>query len=231
MRELYADLGQPPGWLLRFWGRGAQGSSWLGARVGVAMLVLIWVNPGLGFVAVLVVAFIAGYPAAQLIRGACWLVGAPVQGVLSPYLVLGLAAVFVLLFVGFPGVWFNRSRALAPVRCAVHASFAATLPEHAGGPARCWSCGAALDVAPGALGVPCAYCRADNLVALPLDWVAKLRAADFQHFRSIDAALGAYREAGARAREASWKLVFGLIVVLPAVMLAAYVLQVLQISY
>ena len=44
---------------------------------------------------------------------------------------------------------------------------AADPPREAGGARRCRSCAAPLDVPPGAIGVRCAYCRAENLVSLP----------------------------------------------------------------
>lgn len=61
-------------------------------------------------------------------------------------------------------------------RRALQAAMAAAPPAHPGGAARCRICGAPLEVPPGALGTRCVYCRADNLVALPPERVAGMRA-------------------------------------------------------
>jgi LSD1 subclass zinc finger protein len=67
---------------------------------------------------------------------------------------------------------YGRRRALG--RGALQRLFAARPPTRDGGPASCRECGAPLAVAAGALGVRCAYCRADNLVAVDSAWLRGL---------------------------------------------------------
>jgi hypothetical protein len=58
---------------------------------------------------------------------------------------------------------------------ALQAGLAAKPPERAGGSFKCRVCGAPLEVPPQALGATCLYCRADNLVAIPPQWLAKAK--------------------------------------------------------
>jgi LSD1 subclass zinc finger protein len=55
----------------------------------------------------------------------------------------------------------------------LQAALASQPPKTEGGPSLCRHCGAPLEVAPGALGVRCPHCGADNLVMIPASWVAK----------------------------------------------------------
>ena len=222
--DLYGEVGQPPGPLLRMWWTGADRTARAGQGVLTAILGLMLRTP-LGFLLLPSAAYLLGYPVAAVLR---------VSGLIAPeqfekdsttYIVL-LATVGVLIVVAaFPVVLLRRERELAPVRGAIHASLAAASPQHAGGPARCRQCGAGLDVPPGALGVPCVYCRADNLVALPESWVAHLRRSEFTQFVSIASALNAFREANSRARERYWLIAVGLILSFPVVMLIGWVLN------
>ncbi|HEY2745066.1 MAG TPA: hypothetical protein VGL86_10605, partial [Polyangia bacterium] len=68
---------------------------------------------------------------------------------------------------------FGRRRAVDLGR--LQRALAAHPPARPGGPARCRDCGAPLSVPPNALGVRCAYCKCDNLVAVPADWLARSR--------------------------------------------------------
>ncbi|HEY5934337.1 MAG TPA: hypothetical protein VIU61_06880 [Kofleriaceae bacterium] len=58
---------------------------------------------------------------------------------------------------------------------ALQAGLAAKPPERPGGSLQCRMCGAPLEVPPNALGATCLYCRAENLVAIPADWLAKAK--------------------------------------------------------
>jgi LSD1 subclass zinc finger protein len=98
-------------------------------------------------------------------------------------------ALGVVVFALFP-LWLNGYlQTSGEIRKTLQASLAARPPERPGFPSTCRMCGAALDVPPGALGVRCAYCRSDNLVALPPAIVeaAGARHEDF-HRSIIDAA-------------------------------------------
>ena len=68
---------------------------------------------------------------------------------------------------------FGRRRAIDLQR--LHQALAARPPKRPGGPALCRICGAPLNVPENARGVRCAYCRTDNLVAIPASWLARQR--------------------------------------------------------
>ena len=53
----------------------------------------------------------------------------------------------------------------------LHAGLAAKSPSRAGGPAECRTCGAPLFARSSDLSVNCPYCRTDNLVRIPDEWV------------------------------------------------------------
>jgi LSD1 subclass zinc finger protein len=78
------------------------------------------------------------------------------------YDVLFAATVTVVLAVVALAGSLGRRRARG--RMILGDALAARPPERPGGPALCRACGAPLDVPAGALGVRCAYCRADNLI-------------------------------------------------------------------
>jgi LSD1 subclass zinc finger protein len=86
----------------------------------------------------------------------------PVQWLLS----MGLVAAVALLLL----VWSLLGKRV-DARRELQAALACKPPETPGGPSGCRHCGAPLTVPPGALGVRCAYCGADNLVLLPAKWV------------------------------------------------------------
>src|SRR5207253_1658793 len=70
-------------------------------------------------------------------------------------------------------------------RGKLQAELAAKPPSRPGGPARCRRCDAPLDVKPGDLGVRCFYCRTDNLVAMPADWIARMKSGTAEIAREI----------------------------------------------
>ncbi len=229
--SLYGQLGKPPGRLARALAASAEGSVSIGAKVGIILLGLAIEQPLIGLAMFVAGAYALGWPVAELARAGNWVLGRPPLGPLSPFPIL-LVATFVVVFgIGIPTILLGKERKLAGVRKDVQASLAASLPERPGGPSRCRNCGAALDVPKDALGVPCAYCRADNLVALPADWVKRIQATEFKHFLSIDASLDVYRRAAGDAREKMWQLVFAVVLLLPIVMGIAWLLDAAHLPF
>ncbi len=229
--QLYGTLGKPPGWFARAVGSGAEKSVGIGSVVGGVLIWLMLANPLIGLAALMAAAYALGFPAAAIIRGIAWLSHDPISGPLSPFAVLPAAMVLVVIVVGIPAIRFGRERELADVRASVHASLAAKVPERAGGPSLCRTCGAGLDVPSGALGVPCPYCKSDNLVALPPEWVAQVRGKEFRHFLQIDAALEEFRLVNERARELMWKVGLGFVLVFPLVLMLAWFLDAARINF
>jgi hypothetical protein len=212
-RQLYGEVGRPPSALTMWVGRLGNSAASYGLVVLAGIVGIIPRAPHLGIPMLAVVLWLVSYPIGLAMRGVGLLLGdARLTGPLSPFLVCPVSVAFILLFVAIPSIRVDKEHALAPVRRAVHASLAAAPATHPGGPACCRECGAALDVAPGALGVPCVYCGSDNLVALPDSWVREVRAKDHEHFTGIDAGLTAWRKAAGQAHEEYWRLfVIGLL--------------------
>lgn len=93
---------------------------------------------------------------------------------------------------------------------SLQAALAAAPPRSSGGPAQCRRCGAALSVAPGALGVRCDYCRADNLVAIPPDWLGRVQRLSKNMASEGRAAIADEAKARASLRwSLLWRLVIG----------------------
>jgi LSD1 subclass zinc finger protein len=87
---------------------------------------------------------------------------------------------------------FGRRRAVDTR--ALHTAMAARPPARPGGPATCRECGAPLTVAPGDLGVRCAYCTTDNLVAIDSRWTHAVTTASTGVFQHVRQALDAHRK-------------------------------------
>lgn len=205
--SLYGELGRPPSWLTMFVGRigGSVAGYCMIALMGVLAIIPRYPHIGIPMLAAFL--FLVSYPVGLLLHGIGYVAGVDEWvGPLSPYFVCPIAVGFLVVFVAIPAIRADKESRLEDVRIAVHASLAAVPPAHPGGPASCRNCGAALDVANGALGAPCVYCGADNLVALPDDWVRVVRGKEHQHFNGIDEALRAWRAASGSAHEAYWKL-------------------------
>jgi LSD1 subclass zinc finger protein len=137
----------------------------------------------------------------------------PVQWLLS----MGLVAAVALLLL----VWSLLGKRV-DARRELQAALACKPPETPGGPSGCRHCGAPLTVPPGALGVRCAYCGADNLVLLPAKWVDRAERATVALRLTAEAARERDAEGRRRVRGAAlWRapLVLGLIAltVLPAI--------------
>lgn len=115
----------------------------------------------------------------------------------TAYAVFGIGLVVLVLF----PLWLNGYlHTSGEIRKTLQANLAARAPERPGFPATCRLCGAALDVPPGALGVRCAYCQADNLVAVPLERVSAVAADQRDFHRSIIDAAELARVLRAEAR-------------------------------
>lgn len=228
--ELYGRIGRPPGLAARLGGRAAEGSiaylKTAGAIVGV-LLGTLW---PLGVALFMVAGYGISYPTAKLLHLGFRLAGQPLDP-LPPELVVPLATILAYLLLGVPAILSARERALGDVRRDIHASLAAVPPVHDGGAFACRRCGAALDVPADALGVPCAYCKVDNLVALPRGWVADAQASEYERFLSIDACLEAYRAAARRATESTWRMLLWLVFSLPLAVFVGYLLDQMNVTF
>lgn len=229
--KLYGRVGKPPGKFAQAIGRGAEGSARLGGLVGGTLLWIAVENGFVGIPLVMAAAYALGFPVAGLIRAAYWVGRLPAPKELSPYMVLAWTTLAVVLLIALPAIVFRKERALDSVRRDIHASLAAALPERDGGPSLCRNCGAALDIPQGARGVPCSYCRADNLVALPKEWVSRVRATEFKQFLQIDGALESFRLASEVATQRMWTLALAMLFVFPLVMGLAWFLTAARISF
>jgi len=150
-------LGRPPGVVARMWGGVATGCVWL----------VLW---PVGFV-------VDGLLIAKALEVVSRSIHATLFDVLPNTLVWGGIGVALYATLAVPlafGVYGNRR---TNGRRKLQAALAALPPDREGGPVRCHSCGAPLDVGPADLGLACLYCGADNLVRMPEAWVAKLRTA------------------------------------------------------
>jgi LSD1 subclass zinc finger protein len=229
--ELYGKVGVPPRAWEKLILRGVAGARGPLTGVGVLLAGIVVNFPPLGIPMMLAAIWVLGYPVSWVMRGAYWITGRPHGGPLDA---LGVLMVTMFLFVPPIGVWIirkQRDASLDEVRRDIHASLAASMPVRPGGPSGCRRCGAPLDVPTGALGVPCTYCKTDNLVALPPAWVAHVRASDFHRFLRIDDALTAFRAASESARSRTWTLAFVWVLVIPAVLLAGWLLGKARIQY
>jgi hypothetical protein len=79
--------------------------------------------------------------------------------------------------------------------------------ERDGGPSRCRTCGAPLTVPANTLGVRCAYCSTDNLVAIPVAWLERAQRSVTALTREATSALGEQRAA---SRDLRWALLLHL---------------------
>ncbi len=152
---LYATLGRPPGVLARAWGSISVGCIWL----------FLWP-----------VAFVAdALVVMKVLEVVSRAVHATLFEILPNKVIWTGIGVILYATLAIPlavGVYGNRRTS---GRRRLQASLAALPSDRAGGPVRCRSCEAPLDVRGGELGLACVYCGADNLVRMPGEWVAGLR--------------------------------------------------------
>jgi DNA-directed RNA polymerase subunit RPC12/RpoP len=112
------------------------------------------------------------------------------------------------------GVYGRRT---AISRQRLQAALAALAPQHEGGPSSCRACGAPLSVTGEALGVRCIYCGADNLVALPQAWLARLGAKTAAVDREITVAGSELARQQAQLRRSLWIRVGAVVIFVGAI--------------
>ncbi len=217
LAEIYARIGRPPGLALRVWGSAVGGAVIVFGKIATAFLWIWWKLMELAFEAIksiddlkliLVVLAIPFAAAFAVLWGVAWCVraaggrlGVDLIDVWSlPYAYLAVGA-GVYVAAAVPLALFRYGESFARVRQRVQASLAARPPKTPGGPALCRECGAALSVTPGELGVQCAYCRADNLVALPARWVRRVRDKAKSFHKDVRAADAEEK----KTRDAAWR--------------------------
>jgi LSD1 subclass zinc finger protein len=179
---LYRKLGKPPSTALRAWV--SAGELLAGATLAIIVGIL-YLSAAL--------IFLAGFALELVMHWIAPLIGIDFIdrfGGGTAYMGFAIAVIGLGLF---PKWLVGYLDASAAIRHTLQASLAARPPEKVGFPSTCRACGAALAVPPGALGVRCAYCQTDNLVALPREWVRGVAASQDSFHRSIV-------EADARAR-------------------------------
>ncbi|HTJ42879.1 MAG TPA: hypothetical protein VL463_12335 [Kofleriaceae bacterium] len=190
---LYRSLGKPPSTILRAWVGAAE--LFAGALAGLLML-LFWLSSATivlsGLLLELVLHWIAPLVRIDLIDRFGG--GTTYAGFVVAVVMLGL---FPKWLVGY----LDQS---AKIRVSLQANLAARPPERVGFPSTCRECGAALAVPPGALGVRCAFCGSDNLVALPREWLAVAGARQAHFHASIVDAVAQARALRADARRGLW---------------------------
>jgi hypothetical protein len=152
--RLFKRLGRPPGLLLRIWGKVAGPAIfflWPLVLTIEALFLIKWLDK------------IGRYFNANLSET---LRPSEFWALLAAVLYVTLA---VPLIVGIYGKRRTKARRL------LQAALSAKPPSKPGGLSRCRACGARLKVETGALGATCAYCEADNLMAIPESWIGELR--------------------------------------------------------
>jgi LSD1 subclass zinc finger protein len=160
---LFHRLGKPPGLLMRGW---VAAADLLGTVITLLVLLVVWVGGLTALLSIFLLEFAAHWLAPTLHVD---LVDA--YGGFGLYLRFGL---IVAVAVVLPLVLGSAFDDWARLRRELQGALAARVPDQAGGPSTCRSCGAPLDVPAGALGVTCVYCGADNLVGLPPSWVRRV---------------------------------------------------------
>jgi uncharacterized Zn finger protein (UPF0148 family) len=205
--HLYKTLGKPPSTLLQLWvtvfvlGAGAIGG-------------VIYVLVAIGGVCILFAAVLlelvlhglAGPLGIDLIDRFGG--GTAYAGFAAAVLVLGVLPAWLASYLQSSG----------DLRLKLQANLAARPPQQPGFPSTCRQCGAALDVAPGQLGVRCAYCGSDNLVALPAAWVERAGTRQRHFHQSIveAAAKAAALRSEARGDLKSLGIIGGVLIVIMA---------------
>ena len=164
--ELFRSLGRPPSPIARF----LVGSV---ARIAIVAAILV---PLPITAAVLFIAHGGGMFGVQLYDV---LTGAQQAG-------LTIVAPLVLLAIGLVLAGAARRNAIA--LGGLRAALAARPPERSGGTALCRRCGAALEHGPSDLGVTCLYCRADNLLRMPVAWLARMKRHQIDLGAAVDSA-------------------------------------------
>jgi LSD1 subclass zinc finger protein len=186
--RLYASLGNPSTAL----------DWWVQVTTAGASVVFMIVFAIVSVCAVL--SFLAGFALELVLHWIAPLIGIDFIDRFGGGTTYAAFAIALVAFVLFP-IWLNGYlQASGEIRKTLQGSLAARAPQRPGFPATCRMCGAALDVPPGALGVRCAYCQADNLVAVPLERISAVGAQQDRFHRSIVDAAERARVLRAEAR-------------------------------
>lgn len=188
--RLYRKLGKPPSTALRAWVGAAE--LFAGAMAGMIAL-LFWLSSAFIFLSGLLLELFM-HAIAPLVR----IDFIDRFGGGTAYVGFG---VVVILFGLFPKWLVGYLDQSAKIRLSLQANLAARFPERVGFPSTCRECGAALAVPPGALGVRCDFCGADNLVALPREWVSSAGARQEHFHASIVDAVAQGRALRSEARK------------------------------
>ena len=207
--KLYRQLGSPPSAALRAWGSGVTIAG--GTLIGI-ITVILTINAAF--------MLLAGFALELVLHAFAGLLGIDLIDRFGGGTVY---AAFVVIIVGFGlfPIWLTGYLdSLAQIKHSLQVNLAARPPQKPGFPSTCRGCGAALDVPPGAFGVRCAYCQADNIVSLPAEWITSVDAKQATFHRSIITAVELANKVRAEARAglptaAKWSLgavvVFGLV--------------------
>lgn len=185
--RLFRTLANPPGVIAMAWGSVSTGCIWL----------FLW--PLAFVVDALLIA--KGLEVASRHLGATlfdiWSNAQIFSGVgLAMYVTLGVPTAL--------GVYGNR-RTKGKQR--LQAALAALPPDQPGGPARCRSCSAPLEIPDGATGIACLYCSADNLLNMPEPWVARLRSSASKLVSTVEDVVKEDRHQRAKERRSlAWQL-------------------------
>ena len=185
--ELYGKLGDPPGFLAQAWGAVSAGCIWLFLWPLAFVVDALLIAKGLEIVS----------------RH----IGATLFDVWSNTQIFTGVGVAMYVTLGVPTVVGIYGRRRTKGKQNLQAALAALPPDRAGGPARCRSCAAPLDVPDGATGLACLYCGADNLLRMPEAWVSKLRSSASKLASTIEDVAKQDREMRAKDRRSlAWQL-------------------------
>jgi hypothetical protein len=227
LERLVADISRPPSALQR-------AAIVLGFGIGVLTLVVFALGALLGAVVGFLGAakLDAGGKAAAVLIGIgavlCglmsvpfvgeWLVGIVMLGTSDEAVALAtgadvqwgidaaVAGALYLLSVVPIAVAWRTSESVSAAK-ALQAKLAAQPPTTPGGACGCRTCGAALDVRPGALAARCLYCGTDNLVAVPLAVAEKRKGDAIEIGAEVRAEVDKHEENRRSDRAAMWTLV------------------------
>jgi hypothetical protein len=173
-----------------------------GEKVGLAIIVMASVACGLMSIP-FVGEWIVGFATLQTTDAALdlatggdvqWPIDASVGGIL-----------YVMSVVPIAIAW-RTSESVSSVK-DLQAKLAAAPPQTPGGACGCRTCGAALDVRPGALAARCIYCGTENLVAVPEAFAAKKKEDAGAINKQVREAVAKHDENRRSDRAAMWTMI------------------------
>lgn len=182
----------PPGLLLRALAFAARVPFWvifmaLGAPLFFMALGLVW-------------------PLAQRIAGA---LGWPTGDQVSSALVVALMGLVFWALAIVPSFLVTYGGRRVSARALLMAALAAKRPEHPGGPSSCRSCGAPLELRPGAHVARCTYCRTESVLVVDPGHLRVARGATSRLVQTMEEAavldLGERQATRAQVRRRLWR--------------------------